>query len=35
MKSNLVTFKELEQKILAYVCEKVVEMTQIILENYD
>lgn len=32
---NQMTFKELEQKIYAYVCEVAVEMTQIILEDYD
>jgi len=30
-----ITFKELEQKIFAYVCEVAVEMTQIILEDCD
>lgn len=30
-----VTFKELEQKIFAYVYEAAVEMTQIILQDYD
>lgn len=30
-----ITFKELEKKIFAYVCEAAVEMTQIILEDYD
>lgn len=30
-----VTFKELEKKIFAYVCDVAVEMTQIILEDYD
>lgn len=32
---NQVTFKELEQKIFTYVCEMAVEMTQMILEDYD
>ena len=35
VEENLVTFKELEKKIFAYVCEMAVEMTQIILEDYD
>lgn len=35
VKENLVTFKELEQKMFAYVCEIATEMTQIILEEYD
>ncbi len=35
VEENLVTFKELEQKIFAYVCEVAVEMTQIILQDYD
>lgn len=35
VEENLVTFKELEKKIFAYVCETAVEMTQIILEDYD
>lgn len=35
VEENLITFKELEQKIFAYVCEVAVEMTQIILEDYD
>ena len=30
-----ITFKELEKKIFAYVCDVAVEMTQIILEDYD
>ena len=30
-----ITFKELEKKIYAYICEVAVEMTQIILEDYD
>ena len=32
---NLVSFKELEQKIFAYVCELGREITQIVLESYD
>lgn len=32
---NLISFKELEQKIFNYVCELAREMTQIILESYD
>ena len=32
---NLISFKELEQKIFNYVCELGREMTQIILESYD
>lgn len=32
---NLVSFKELEQKIFAYVCELGREITQIMLESYD
>ncbi len=35
VEENLVTFKELVKKIFAYVCEMAVEMTQIILEDYD
>lgn len=35
VEESLVTFKELEQKIFAYVCGIAVEMTQIILEDYD
>lgn len=35
VEENRVTFKELEQKIFAYVCETAVEMTRIILEDYD
>lgn len=35
VEENLVTFKELEQKIFTYVCETAVEMTRIILEDYD
>lgn len=35
VEESLVTFKELEKKIFAYVCEAAVEMTQIILEDYD
>lgn len=30
-----ITFKELEQKIFAYVCEVATEITKIILEDYD
>jgi len=32
---NLISFKELEQKIFNYVCELAREMTQIMLESYD
>ena len=32
---NLISFKELEQKIFNYVCELAREITQIILESYD
>lgn len=32
---NLVSFKELEQKIFAYICELGREITQIMLESYD
>ena len=32
---NLVSFKELEKKIFAYVCELGREITRIMLENYD
>lgn len=35
VEESLITFKELEQKIFAYVCEVAAEMTQIILEDYD
>lgn len=35
VEESQVTFKELEQKIFAYVCEVAVEMTQIVLEDYD
>lgn len=35
VEENLITFKELEQKIFAYVCEVAAEMTRIILEDYD
>lgn len=35
VEESLITFKELEQKIFAYVCETAVEMTRIILEDYD
>lgn len=35
VKENLVSFKELEQKIFAYVCELGREITQIMLEAYD
>lgn len=35
VEESLITFKELEKKIFAYVCEAAVEMTQIILEDYD
>ncbi|MEI3340066.1 MAG: UPF0236 family protein [Eubacterium sp.] len=32
---NLVSFKELEKKIFAFVCELGREITQIMLESYD
>lgn len=32
---NLVSFKELEKKIFAYVCELGREITRIMLESYD
>ena len=32
---NLISFKELEQKIFNYVCEVDREITQIMLESYD
>lgn len=35
VKENLISFKELEQNIFAYVCELAREITQVILENYD
>lgn len=35
VEESLITFKELEQKIFAYVCETAVEMTRLILEDYD
>lgn len=35
VEENLITFKELEQKIFAYVCEAAVEMIRIIQEDYD
>ncbi len=35
VEESQITFKELEQKIFAYVCETAVEMTRIILEDYD
>lgn len=35
VKESPVTFKKLKQTIFAYVCEAAVEMTQIILEDYD
>lgn len=35
VEENLITFKKLEQKIFAYVCEVAVEMTRIIPEDYD
>lgn len=35
VEENLITFKELEQKIFAYACEVAAGMTQIILEDYD
>lgn len=35
VEESQVTFKELEQKIFAYVCEAAVEMTRTILEDYD
>lgn len=35
VKDNLISFKELEQKIFNYVCEVGREITQLILERYD
>lgn len=35
VKENLVSFKELEKKIFAYVCELGRDITQIMLESYD
>ena len=35
VEENLVSFKELEQKIFAYVCELGREITRIMLESYD
>ena len=35
VKENLVSFKELEQKIYSYVCEIAREMTRNVLERYD
>ncbi len=35
VEENLISFKELEQKIFAYVCELGREITQIMLEAYD
>lgn len=35
VEENLVSFKELEQKIFAYVCELGREITRILLESYD
>lgn len=35
VEESRITFKELEQKIFAYVCEAAAEMTKIILEDYD
>lgn len=35
VEESQVTFKELEKKIFAYVCETAVQMTRIILEDYD
>lgn len=35
VEENQITFKELEQKIFAYVCEVATEMTKTILEDYD
>lgn len=35
VKENLVSFKELEQKIFNYVCELAREITRILLESYD
>lgn len=35
VEESRVTFKELEKKIFVYVCKAAVEMTQIILEEYD
>ena len=35
VEENLISFKELEQKVFKYVCELGCEMTRIILESYD
>lgn len=35
VEENLISFKELEQKIFAYVCELGREITRIMLESYD
>ena len=35
VEDNLISFKELEQKIFCYVCELGREITQILLESYD
>lgn len=35
LEEKLITFKDLEQKIFKYVCDVAVEMTRIVLENYD
>lgn len=35
VEESQITFKELEQKIYKYVCDMAVEMTKIILEDYD
>ena len=35
LNENLISFKELEKKIFAYVCELAREITQIMLESYD
>lgn len=35
VEEKLVSFKSLEKKIYAYVCELAQEITRIVLENYD
>ena|GEM_PF-3600885 len=35
VKDNLISFKDLEQKIFHYVCEVGREITQLMLERYD
>ena len=35
LNENLISFKELEKKIFAYVCELAREITRIMLESYD